>query len=170
MKKYPHYSKTSLKRENTHTFNWLNYHDKQWFLENSPKVTKCSYSINQIDWVKRDEEIKQKISSLIKSELESNEKPCRITVDKIGDKLGMLYLLRNSLNKLPKTKELLESVIETRLDYQKRKVHWAVQHLIDNGVEVKEWRIRELAGVTRVKDLEVDEFIVKVVLKVKNLL
>lgn len=161
IKKYPDYSKTRLKKEDTRTFNWLNYHNKQWLLENCPKGTKRNYSINQIDWLKRDEEIKQSICSLIKSELKSNEKPCRITVDKIGDKLGMLYLLRNSLNKLPKTKELLESVIETRLDYQKRKVHWAVKHLIDNGVEVKEWRIRELAGVGRVKTPEIKKAIKK---------
>jgi hypothetical protein len=73
----------------------------------------------------------------------------------------MLYLLRNGLNKLPETKKYLEDIVETRIDFQKRKIHWAAKYLIDNKEEVKEWRIRELAGVTRVKGIEINNFIIK---------
>ena len=157
--RYPDFSKTALKKENSHIFNWLNYHDKQWLLSNSPQIKKHSNSASKIDWSKRDLEIKQKVYELIRIELQSDKKPHRITIDYIGDKLSMLYLLKNGSNKLPETKKYIEGVIETRTDFQKRKIHWAAKYLINNGEEVKEWRIRELAGVTRVKNSEIKEAI-----------
>lgn len=162
--KYPDYSKTRLKKECVHTFNWLNYHDKDWFLENSREI-KRNYLTKKIDWSKRDEETLLKVSDLVKSEQQNCEKPCRITKDKIGDRLGILYLFRNNIDKLPKTKVYLLSVIEARTDFQKRKIEWVVDYLINHGEEVKEWRIRQLAGLTRVNNSEINKAIIDVIIK-----
>ncbi|WP_342782620.1 TnsD family Tn7-like transposition protein [Thermosediminibacter litoriperuensis] len=52
--------------------------------------------------------------------LNSNEKPERITINLIGNKLGMRGFLEKHLEKMPLTKQYLDSVKESKRDFQLR--------------------------------------------------
>jgi hypothetical protein len=68
-------------------------------------------------------------------------------VGRIGATLGLKALLEKHLDKLPKTKVYLKSVVETVEDFQIRRIEWAVEELDRRGEEVKEWKILRLAGL-----------------------
>lgn len=53
--------------------------------------------------------------------LNSEGKPERITISKIGKKIGRLSLLEKHLDKLPLTKDYLQKHIESVEDFQKKK-------------------------------------------------
>lgn len=159
-REYSDYSKTRLKSVDVTTFNWLFYHDRKWFEENSPRIknyTKVHYSV---DWSKRDVEIICELGNVVNKILSCTERPRRITLDLLGKEIGALYLLKNQISKIPKTKGFLDMHIESIDDFRKRKVIWAIQYIINNQLDLKVWRVRQIAGLHRVNPEEIDEYIV----------
>lgn len=69
--------------------------------------------------------------------LQSNDKPERVTVERVVSKIGQRGLLEKHLDKL----QNLYSVVESDSEYQKRRILWAVHKLESTGEELKEWRI-----------------------------
>ncbi len=85
----------------------------------------------------------------------NSDKPIRITIGKIAVTIGMKALLEKHLDKLPQTKDYLESVTETVEDYQIRRIKWAFEELNLRGEEVKECKILRVAGLREDCDEEV---------------
>ena len=83
----------------------------------------------------------------------------RISLDGVGKALGMLYLIRNHLSKLPLTREYLKNECESKIDHQVRKVNWAASQIIKNNQELKGWKIKQIAGLTGTQIEEVDNAI-----------
>ena len=73
---------------------------------------------NRVDWYQRDNEILSQIKGVVDKILNSDDKPERITISLIGNKLGIRGLLEKHLDKLPKTKAYLDSVKETNRDFR----------------------------------------------------
>jgi hypothetical protein len=59
---------------------------------------------------------------VVEEMLNSTEKPERITISLIGSKLGIRALLEKHLDKLPITNQYLDSVKESRRDFQLRRI------------------------------------------------
>ncbi|WHH60977.1 TnsD family transposase [Petroclostridium sp. X23] len=152
-------SKSKLKTIDSHTYNWLHYHDRQWLDDHSPSVQKSINIVSNVDWRKRDIYIAEKISDLVSDMLLSQDKPKRINKDTVGKALGMLYLLRNHLDKLPNAKELLDAVCESRIDYQIRKVQWAAGKVKDDNQTLKPWKVKQVAGLSGPLPVEVESTI-----------
>ena len=152
-------SKSRLRKIDVRTYNWLNYNDKEWLKENSPVLFKKIKPDTIVNWENRDRQLKQQIEEIVKKLLESDGRPERISSERIGKELGILYLLRNSLNKIPITKTYLESVRESIEEYRIRRIKWAAKELESNGVPLKEWKIRELTGLFNVSSSAIDNTI-----------
>ncbi|GAB4525467.1 MAG: TnsD family Tn7-like transposition protein [Pleurocapsa sp.] len=142
----PKLSKTDLRKLAPHIYAWLYRCDRTWLNENSPKLKQPKASVNRIDWNIRDEEILTQAKNVVK-QLLKEDKPVRITISRIGAKLGLKALLEKHLGKLPRTKAYLESVKETVEDFQVRRIEWAVEELDRQGEEVRSWKILKLAGL-----------------------
>ncbi len=153
---YIGYPKSKLKNVDTAVYNWLSYHDEKWFKENAPKFVAHGKVRNKVDWDKRDKEVKGRIHEVIKKHFCNDKKPQRITLDLLGKQIGMLYLLRNNLYKLPLTQSYIGKFIETKDEYRERKVKWTVKYMIDNGIALKEWKVRQIAGIYGIRTLELD--------------
>ena len=87
------------------------------------------------------------MKDVVKNMLDSKDKPERISISKIGSKLGIRALLEKHLDKLPRTKAYLDSVKESDKDFRIRRIKWAIQELEKEGQELKEWRILRKAGI-----------------------
>lgn len=71
------------------------------------------------------------------------------TISRIGKRIGMIALLEKHLDKLPKTKEYLEMVVESAKDFQARRVYRAIKEFCRDGQELLEWRINKKAGIRK---------------------
>ena len=128
--------------------------DHAWLNENSPKPKKPKSSVDRVDWNVRDTEVLAQVKDAV-LQLINSDKPIRITIGKIAVTIGMKALLEKHLDKLPQTKDYLESVTETVEDYQIRRIKWAFEELNLRGEEVKECKILRVAGLREDCDEEV---------------
>ena len=150
----PELSKTEIRKLAPDIYAWLYRRDRAWLHENSPKQKKPISLVDRVDWSVRDTEILAQAQNAV-DEILKVKKPIRITIGKVGKTLGCKALLEKHLDKLPQTKDYLESVAETVENYQIRRVKWAVKELNLKGEEVKEWKILRVDGLREDCDEEV---------------
>ena len=79
--------------------------------------------------------------------VESQGKPERFKISKIGEMIGMLSLIEKYLDKMDKTKEFIEENSESIEEFQLRKIKWAINKLEIEGKEAVKWRILKKAGI-----------------------
>lgn len=149
IEQHPNKTKTELRMAHKALYTWLYRNDKGWLDENSPKIKTMKIVNKRIDWENRDDEILVMVKSEIEKMLSSEKKPERITVSRVGKKIGMLALLEKHLDKLPRTKAYLNLVTESIEDFQARRVRWAIKELIKDGEGLQEWRINRKAGIRK---------------------
>lgn len=139
---YPEKSNNKLREMDQTTYRWLIKYDKDWLRQNSSKVKIINITIN---WDERDRKLLPEVKKTV-DDMKSGI-PERITWTSIGKKLGISGWLLKRKNKLPKTKEYIESHIENLKEYQMRKVKWAIDELNKQGREVTFWNVVEVSGV-----------------------
>jgi len=149
LKKNPGKGKTELRQMDKALFTWLYRNDREWLNDNSPAKKRVNNGYIRVDWNSRDKEILPKVKDVVKNMLDSKDKPERISISKIGSKLGIRALLEKHLDKLPRTKAYLDSVKESDKDFRIRRIKWAIQELEKEGQELKEWRILRKAGIRK---------------------
>ena len=120
--------------------------DRTWLNNHSPKLQKPQASVDRVDWNGRDKEILAQAKSAVKQLLQK-DKLAEITISSTELSIGLKALLEKHLDKLPRTKEYLESIVETVEDFQIRRIEWAIAELEKRGEEIKEWKIFKLAGL-----------------------
>lgn len=146
-KQYPEKSKTELRKANSSLYTWLYRNNKDWLNLNSPKKKRINSVNNRVDWEERDVEIFKLVKEVVDEIHDSNDKPERITIGRVGKKIGKLSLLEKHLFKLPKTHELLLQNIESVRDFQIRRIKWAILECEREGQDLKWWRVVRIAGL-----------------------
>lgn len=126
-------------------YDFLYRYDKAWLRENSPK-RKRKQGKKDIDWEKRDEEVLKKVNDILPELLDENIKPVRITRGLIGRKIGEVTLIQKKLGNIPKSKELINSIVESVEDYQKRRVVWVRNNCFYNEIAT-ESKVKRKAGI-----------------------
>jgi hypothetical protein len=164
MNHYPDKSKTELRQLNKAVYAWLYRNDKEWLKFNSPEPI-YTYKNTRVDWDKRDKEILDKVKVVVEEILNSTKKPERVTISLVGSKLGIRGLLEKHLDKMPLTKQYLDSVKESRRDFQLRRIKWAVQKLENEGQEPKMWKVLREAGIRKEFCQELEDDIIEIIKK-----
>ncbi|WP_236025922.1 TnsD family Tn7-like transposition protein [Alicyclobacillus suci] len=140
-------SRTELRRMNKALYTWLYRNDKSWLMKHLPKPTRVITANSRVHWGQRDKEILALVQTEVTRILTSEGKPERISISRIGKRIGYLSLLEKHLDKMPKTKSYLESVKETVRDFQMRRINWAIQEIEREGLDLQWWRIVRKAGI-----------------------
>lgn len=146
-KKCPEKSKTELRKDNSRTYAWLYRNDREWLNTNSPKKRQIPTVDNRVDWDKRDEEILEVVKAVVEEILNSDDKPERITISRVGKKIGKLSLLEKHLSKLPRTNEYLLQNTDSVRDFQIRRIKWAIGECERQGCDLQWWRVAKIAGI-----------------------
>lgn len=144
--KHPDKSKTELREINKALYMKLYRNDKQWLEENSPRTVK-RFSAKKVGWEKRDEELLLKAIKIVEEILNSEEKPIRITISRIGSLMGEKALLEKKLNKLPKLKAYLYEKIETIEQFQKRRIKYVIHQMNIRREELDLWKVMRKSGI-----------------------
>lgn len=88
---------------------------------------------------------------------QASGRPVQITRTAIGRALGAVTLLRQKLDKMPLTAQVLSSVVETREQYAERRVWWAADLYLQDNILPRSWQlilranVYSLRGVPMVK-------------------
>lgn len=130
IKQYPDKSRSELRKLNPALYTWLYRNCKEWIQKNSPKRKEVVNCISRIDWEKRDNELLLRVKEVVKEIIDSEEKPERITISRVGSKLRIRALLEKHLSKLPRTQKYLKEKMESIKDFQIRRIEWAIKELI----------------------------------------
>lgn len=122
---------------------------------------------SHVDWVLRDEELSKRVVLLLTEILNKEGKPQRITKSLINRKIGRQWIIKKHLDKLPLTKEIIDSLVEPTEDYHIRRIKWAAHTLYEEGVPLSKNKIIKKAGllhkdaekITDSIDIELDKYI-----------
>ncbi|WP_088014534.1 TnsD family Tn7-like transposition protein [Gottfriedia acidiceleris] len=161
----PLLSKTQLRRLNQNLYQFLYRRDYDWLKQNSPKVQRGNANKERINWKERDELILRKVKNLIENWDQNVEKPTRITIGRISRKLGIEPLRDQRKVNLPLTMEYLNKVVEGFETFRIRRIKLVVDKMINNGEELRKWKIKKRAGLNHKNSKEIELFISNIVVK-----
>jgi hypothetical protein len=136
---------TQLRRKNPALYSYLYRNDKKWLKEISPKKERES-SETKVNWNERDILIREEIVKAIEHILKY-DRPKRITISIIGREIGKRNLLQRHLEKLPKSKAVLNIYLEDTVSFQLRRVRLILNKLQEKDEEISEWKITRMAGL-----------------------
>lgn len=114
---------------------FLSVYDHEWFYTNQPKAWKRTESARQIDWKIRDSECADKVRQIAVAIKAQEGKPIWVKPSVIAQEFEHRDWVTNSkyLKKMPLTYEVLKAVTETRIDYNVRRINWAVNCIKEDG-------------------------------------
>ncbi len=145
---YPKKSRTQIRQQANATYTWLYRHDRAWLMKNLPKRRRRKKSVAmRVDWKERDRIIQLSTQAAIKEILGNTERPQRITLSRIGKMTGSLPLLEKHLDKLPRTRRMINKHRESVEDFQLRRVRIVIQKMKEEYEPLDEWRIVRRAGL-----------------------
>lgn len=138
---------TQLREIDPALYAWHYRNNREWLKENSPRMKEKVTVNNRVDWDKRDLETLYSVKNAIQK-LYAIEKPIYVNKSRVAKEIDQLSLLEKLLDKLPKTKAYLNKHLETREQFQIRRVKWACRKLyMEDENNVVAWKVRRLAGL-----------------------
>lgn len=144
---YSDFTVTRLREINPALYAWHYRNNREWLKENSPRMKEKVTVNNRVDWDKRDLETLYSVKNAIQK-LYAIEKPVYVNKSRVAKEIDQLSLLEKLLDKLPKTKAYLNKHLETREQFQIRRVKWACRKLyMEDEKNVVAWKVRRLAGL-----------------------
>lgn len=164
---FPNLKRTELRSKYKKQYMFLYRNDKKWLMNMLPSKKKKAGSNKTVDWVKRDSEYVAQIKKL-HSELLQLEKLVRITLSLIGKRLGILANLERHLDKLPKTKKLLNSIIESVQQFQIRRCCKVIDQMLFGNEQVYLWKVQRIAAVKSHHFYEIKKYLENYVQKIER--
>ncbi|MDR4888384.1 TnsD family Tn7-like transposition protein [Fredinandcohnia sp. QZ13] len=160
-------SRTELRKSLPSVYIWLYRNDREWLFKNLPPKLKPVCKKNIINWENRDNDIFLLINNEF-LKLINTVPLVRITKSKIGRAVGKISLLEKHLDKLPKSRKLLEEVTETVEEFRIRRVRHAAKSLRNKHSRITRWKLVRAANLPQNFGINVNEIISEELKKNKN--
>ena len=138
-------------------YTYIYKYEKEWYHKVTPVYKKIKEKQDVIDWDNRDRECLCEAEKAVADLLSMSGKPIRITKSSIRRKSKMPTYLKN--NKLVKTHEYINSVVEDIENYRRRKILWAIKGMQEEGINLTVYKVHNYAGFGEVKDKRIRELI-----------
>lgn len=163
---YSNLSRTQLRNLIQKEYTWLYRHDRMWLYNNLPKRMKVKnndYKCNtRVNWDKRDTEILDMIQNAYKQVMKNN-KLVRVTKSLLSRLIGKSTLLNNYLDKLPQTKQYINSIVETINDFQIRRLEIISKKVYNEKGYLSKWQVVRKAGLRPSYVLKLGGYINKII-------
>jgi Tn7-like transposition protein D len=141
MRQAPRTTLKALRRKLPREYAWLIQKDAAWLKRHSPTSRRGARSISSVDWRKRDADYAVAVRATAANLMNKSGRPIQVTKTSIGKALGAVTLLQQKLSKMHLTAQVLVSVVETREQYAIRRVWWAADLFIEEGVLPRHWQL-----------------------------
>lgn len=127
-----------------------------------PKPTKSNRkTLQRVDWGQRDEFLCSEVENAIEG-IKSTHEPRKVTLSSIAEVVNSRELsikLARNLDKLPKTRALINQNIDTTESYQVRRLIRAADKLKKSELKVSGWRLLKTAGLQHpLKDIVLEKY------------
>jgi hypothetical protein len=142
----------ALRGKLSREYAWLRQNDSEWLEEHKPRLRRRNLPTTSVDWKRRDAEYVAAVRVAASHLKEALGRPVQVTRTAIGRALGAITLLRQKLNKMPLTAQVLSCVVETREQYAVRRVWWATDLYFQEYVLPREWQLVMRANVCSLRD------------------
>ncbi|MGM0881387.1 MAG: TnsD family Tn7-like transposition protein [Bacillota bacterium] len=141
-------NRKEIRSQNMKDYAWLYRHDRNWLFDKLPKVEKPNklLFVNRVNWEQRDSELAKLVADAINHLLDEN-KPTRISYSAVGRHINRRNLIDKHLEKLPRTKALIEQHIETTEQYQIRRLEWAFRQMLMEEGSIMGWKLLKKARI-----------------------
>lgn len=146
-RKFPELGRTALRKGYQKIYTWLRRHDGQWLEVNMPPKKQNLLPPQRVDWKQRDTFLVKEVIRSAERLYNAQGRPKRVTVTAIAKEIGKLALIQRHLDKLPNTADALESLVETREIYTKRKILWVTERYQREMVCPPKWKLIREAGI-----------------------
>ncbi|WP_183192992.1 TnsD family Tn7-like transposition protein [Brevibacillus nitrificans] len=120
-------------------YSWLRKYDQHWLENNSAPAQR--YIRNEkirreYKWEEIDQQLVTEIPAVVNEILNDNFNFVRVTKEAIGRKINKIHYITVQLDKLPKTKAVVELSLETIEDYHVRKISGIAQNMREREEKV----------------------------------
>ena len=136
-----------LRRRQAREYSWLLQNDSEWLKRNSPHSCRGARSTSGVDWKKRDAETAAAVLAVATRLKDTPGRPVQVTCTAIGKAVGAVMLLRQKLQKMPLTAQVLTNAVETRVGYAVRRIWWVAECFIREGILPRPWQLVLRASV-----------------------
>ncbi|HKQ09488.1 MAG TPA: TnsD family Tn7-like transposition protein [Blastocatellia bacterium] len=141
MAKEPGIEMKRLRKTLLRIYTWLLANDQEWLKSHRPLPSrKTNHNSSSIDWVNRDKDVVSKVETAALQIKNAPERPRRVTISAIGKEIGLSGLLKQKLDKLPRTRKALERVAETLEQFAIRRIWWIAECYQKEGVVPQRWQ------------------------------
>jgi hypothetical protein len=154
-KAHPDSGPKDLRMENPALFAWLYRNDHAWLTLNQPIRKKAQRPNATVDWATRDETMACQIANIAWRIKNRPGKAVRVSATTIGREMGKQSLLENRPKKLPLTRAMILSVVETAEAFALRRIARAATRLRRTIGTFERWQLIRAAGLR--KNLEILE-------------
>jgi hypothetical protein len=161
VREHPDKCRTEIRAMIPGVYAWLYRHDRYWLFANLPPVVRRqSVMVPRVDWDERDRKICYQIRCAAK-EIKEKEPLARMSISSLGKQTGSLSLLHKHLDKLPRTREVLEMVSETIEDFQDRRIVYVIEQMKENRIKPVVWKIMRAAGLKKGAEERVNKILIR---------
>lgn len=134
LKKKPALSRWALRKRFTRLANWLSRNDHEWLQAHLPPRRKRTVKARVVDWQGRDETLQAAVRASAAGIRKRHGRPVWITRARIGKDITQDTMLKRYLDRLPRTKKALAEVVETRIQFAKRRIAGATDYFRKAGI------------------------------------
>lgn len=143
IKSNPDAKRSVLNRKNQKAYKFLMEYDKVWYENHVPERKSA-----QKNWDERDDFYYDKVVKAVENLLSLEGRPKRISWSLVAMQVGLgnsTYILKE---KLSKTGAYLSTVVETKTEWRKRKIVWAVNKLHLEGITPSPYKVMIKSGIS----------------------
>nr|WP_285891037.1 TnsD family Tn7-like transposition protein [Mesobacillus subterraneus] len=140
-------ARSIIRQENPRDYIWHYRNNREWLYSILPKNS-TRINKQRIDWLKVDNEMLGPVRSAINNIFKYDGKPIRVTRAEISRRVENPNIIEYSLNKLPKTREVISSFIESTEEYQIRRINWVFDNW-KKDIELSMWRFKREVGINK---------------------
>ncbi len=143
----PNGHRIDLVKADRPAYTWLNRHDNDWMLENSPQKTKPQGATIYKEWASIDIELQCLVDDAVIQIKNTEGKPERITKASICRYMRQKCIIDRNSKSLPMTMNKINVNIESTQGYRLRKIEWAKNEFDKEGKPAIPWMILKKAGI-----------------------
>ncbi|MGB8165989.1 MAG: TnsD family Tn7-like transposition protein [Chthoniobacteraceae bacterium] len=145
---HPHQTVTELRRLRPSLYAALYRSDKAWLLDSRPSRPRFRTKGQlRADWQGRDAELAARVPSAANEIQIIPGKPIRITVARVARSLASVAYLEKHLRKLPRTRAILDAIIDTHESFALRRLLWAERSFFRESHLPKSWELVRRTGL-----------------------
>lgn len=145
----PKATRTDVMSELRGVYDYLITHDKEWFYEQLPERKKPAPVPRgkKVDWARKDELMAKDAKQSFHSMLLTETKPVHATKTAVLKKVKLHRLYTAAPENFPLVTKVIEERSESRSDFVKRRLTWAVRTMKNAGTPISVNKLRRVADL-----------------------